>query len=161
MTTNRAPEISRKTAAQWSLVAAWTAFILWAGSDAYSADNTSRFLGPLVRWLLPDASPQTQEAWLFGLRKAAHVVEYGILAAVTWLALHGGRRAAPWRNAALALAWVLAIASLDEVRQGFIDSRTGSAGDVALDVAGGILALALAIAYTRCMQREPGPVAHG
>jgi VanZ family protein len=54
---------------------------------------------------------------------------------------------------------VVVIASYDEIRQGLIDSRTGSIVDVAIDLSGGILALALAIAYTRFMQPERGSVA--
>jgi len=160
MTTNAALETPRKTAALWLLVAAWTGLILWAGSDSYSADNTSRFLGPFLRWLLPDASTETHQELLFGLRKLAHVIEYAVLGLLTWLALTTSRRGEPWRSAGLALGWVIAIAAIDEIRQGFIDSRTGSAWDVALDVTGGVLALALAIAYTRSMQRRQSPVAN-
>jgi len=159
MTTNGTLETPRKTATPWLLAAAWTALILWAGSDDYSAANTSRFLGPFLRWLLPDASPEAHQQLLFLLRKAAHVVEYAVLGLLAWIALSSRRRRAPWLSAGLALAWVIAVAVIDEARQGFVDSRTGSAGDIALDVAGGVLALALAIAYTRSMRRGQAPVA--
>jgi len=158
MTTNAAPKITRKTAALWLFAAAWTALILWAGTDTYSAAKTSRFLLPIVRWLLPDANIQTHWQLLVSLRKAAHVVEYAILAWLTWLALFSTWRRALLRAVGLALVWVLATAALDEIRQSFVESRTGSVWDIALDITGGVLALTLAIAYTRFMQRrrEPG-----
>ena len=161
MTTTHSPTITRRAATRWLLAAAWTIVILWAGSDSYSAARTSRYLLPLVRWLLPDASFQTHWEVLVFLRKAAHVVEYAILAWLAWLALFTSWRGTLLRSAGLALVWVLGIAAFDEIRQGFVDSRTGSIFDVALDVTGGVLALALAIAYTRWMQRERAPVEGG
>jgi VanZ family protein len=75
-----------------------------------------------------------------------------LLALFTLSALRASSRAAMLRLAGLALVWVLAIAACDEARQSFSATRTGSAWDVGLDVSGGVLALALAIAYTRVMQ---------
>ena len=154
MTTTPSPKITRSAAAVWLLALLWTGLVLWAGSDNLSASKTSRFLVPLVRWLLPDANPRTHWELIFAIRKAAHLIEYGILAWLTWLALFSTYRRALLRYAGLALAWVLVIAAFDEVRQGLVESRTGSIVDVAIDLSGGILALALAIAYTRCMQRK-------
>jgi VanZ family protein len=161
MTTNGSPTIDHKTACTWLLVAAWTALILWAGSGSYSAANTSRFLLPLVRWLLPDALFQTHWQLMIFARKAAHVVEYAVLAWLCWLALRATLHNALLRIAGLALIWVIAVASFDEIRQSTLASRSGSGFDVALDVFGGVLALTLAIAYTRRMRRKREPVAGG
>jgi VanZ family protein len=159
MTTTASPKISHKAATFWLLALLWTGLILWAGSDSYSLAKTSRFLLPLVRWLLPDANSQIYWDVIFAIRKAAHLIEYAVLAWLTWLALFSTFRGSVIRFAGLALAWVVVIASYDEIRQGLIDSRTGSIVDVAIDLSGGILALALAIAYTRFMQPERGSVA--
>jgi VanZ family protein len=159
MTTPASPKISRTSAAIWLLAALWTGLILWAGSDSYSLAKTSRILLPLLRWLLPDADQRTHWDVIFAIRKAAHLIEYGVLAWLCWLALFSTYRRALLRYAGLALAWVVVVAAFDEFRQGLIDSRTGSIVDVAIDFAGGILALALAIAYTRYMQRERGSAA--
>ena len=75
-----------------------------------------------------------------------------MLALLTWRALLASTRAAPLRPALLTLAWVLSVATVDEIRQASSPGRTGSAWDVALDLSGGILALALAIAYTRAVR---------
>ena len=156
MTTTASPKITRTSAAIWLLAVLWTGLVLWAGSDSYSAAETSRYLLPLVRWLLPDANFRTHWEVIVAVRKAAHLIEYGILAWLTWLALFSTWRRGLFRFAGLALAWVVLVAAFDEIRQGMVESRSGSIVDVAIDIAGGLLALALAIAYTRVMQRKRG-----
>jgi VanZ family protein len=158
MTTSTSPKITPTAAAIWLLVVLWTGLIIWAGSDSYSLAKTSRVLLPLLRWLLPDADPRTHWEVIFALRKAAHLIEYAILAWLTWLALFSTYRRVLLRFAGLALAWVVVVAAFDEVRQGLVESRTGSIVDVGIDLSGGVLALALAIAYTRFMQRKRGSV---
>ena len=148
------PKITRTSAAIWLLAVLWTGLVLWAGSSSYSAAETSRYLLPLVRWLLPDANFRTHWEVIVAVRKAAHLIEYGILAWLTWLALFSTYRRALLRFVGLALAWVVVVASFDEIRQSMVESRTGSIVDVAIDVSGGLLALGLAIAYTRFMQRK-------
>ena len=80
------------------------------------------------------------------LRKAAHAVEYGMLAILLLRALWLGTRLS--RAGAvlgtLAAAGLLAVA--DEARQGVSALRTGSAWDVALDLGGGAAAIALFLA---------------
>jgi VanZ family protein len=154
-------EIGRKAGRLWLLALLWTGIVLWLGGDAASSSATSRFLRPLLRWLLPDASPYELYRIHMGLRKGAHVAEYGLLALLAWSALRASARAAMLRLAGLALVWVLAIAACDEGRQSFSAARTGSPWDVALDVFGGVLALALAIAYTRLMHSRRAPLEGG
>jgi len=156
MATTESPKITRKTAGLWLLVVLWTGLVVWAGSEDLAANKTSRFLLPLIRWLLPDATGQTIREIIFALRKIAHLVEYAVLGWITWLALFSTYRRALLRFAGLALIWVVVVAAFDEIRQSLIASRTGSVVDVAIDVSGAILALALAIAYTRHMQRKRG-----
>jgi hypothetical protein len=52
-----------------------------------------------------------------------HYVEYGVLAALVFLGLQGGRRSGAWRSAALAIAIVAAIGWLDEALQGALWER--------------------------------------
>jgi VanZ family protein len=153
--------IGRTAGAIWLLALGWTVVVVWAGSDDFSAQETSRYLLPFLRWLLPDASPKTLWRILFFVRKSAHFVEYGLLALIVLGALLASTRAALLRLALLALAWVLVTATIDEGRQGFSSARTGSGWDVGRDVAGGILALAFAIAYTRVMRGRRRPAEPG
>src|SRR5258705_9826672 len=58
----------------------WIVFISFASSDEFSAANTSRIIGPLILWLLPNTTSETLELVHFLTRKAAHLTEYAILA---------------------------------------------------------------------------------
>jgi VanZ family protein len=152
MTTPGPLTTERKAGRAWLLVLLWTAALWWLGSDIGSLNATSRFIGPLLRWLLPEAPQSTLNQIHFFLRKGDHVGGYGVLALLTWRALLASTRAATLRPALLALAWVLSVGTCDEIRQASSRQRTGSAWDVALDVCGGLLVLALALAYTRRMR---------
>ncbi|MFQ5417425.1 MAG: VanZ family protein [Myxococcota bacterium] len=128
----------------WSLAIGWTGVVLWAGSGLGSEAMTSRFIRPLLEWLLPRALPETLTSLHWGIRKGAHLAEYGLLAVLAARALASTRRLAARRLALAALAWVAVVASFDEARQAFTDTRSGSPGDIALDVAGGMIGLAAA-----------------
>lgn len=135
----------------WLWALAWTAGVLLLGGAVGSAEATSRFIGPLLRWLLPDAPTATLDAIHFAIRKGAHLTEYGALALLAQRALrHGAGGSAP-RAAVLALGWVAGVAALDESHQAALATRTASPADVALDLLGALVALALAFAYTRGM----------
>ena len=117
--------------------------------DFASATTTGRLIGGPLGWLLPWATP-TQLAALHGaIRKTAHLVEYGVLAALWFRALTRERvRPAPARWVALGVA--IAWAALDEWIQSNVPSRTGSAVDVAIDTTGAATTLLLA----RCDWRQ-------
>ncbi|MFP8880543.1 MAG: VanZ family protein [Myxococcota bacterium] len=111
------------------------------GGDSFSNSETSRFLGPLLRWLFPEAGTELLGQAQFAIRKAAHVVEYGILAL---LCIRAWRLSYGWSqsNSALAsMAVVVAVAAVDESRQAQAADRAGAASDVLLDTIGGVSAL--------------------
>ncbi|MBI2161127.1 MAG: VanZ family protein [Candidatus Rokubacteria bacterium] len=131
-----------RPAAYWLPPVVWMAVILFFSFDTGSAEQTGPFLLPLLRWLLPWATPAQLGAIHGLLRKGGHLTEYAILVALWFRAFAGGRwlggRAAAWGAFAMALAW----ACLDELLQSLQASRTGSAMDVAIDGAGAVAALA-------------------
>jgi VanZ family protein len=120
------------------------ALILGLSTDAGSAEHTGSVLGPLLRWLLPWATPLQVEALHIAIRKAGHVTAYAVLAGLWTRALVAGARwsrpAGAWSAAAIAVAWAL----LDEGLQRTRPSRTGSPGDVAIDAAGALAVALLA-----------------
>jgi VanZ family protein len=126
--------------ATWAPPIVWMAVVLAMSSAEFSADNTRGVLHPLLAWLLPWLTPEHM-GLLHGLaRKAAHVIEYAILAALWFrgFTLSGvGRSAATWS----ALAVSVACAVIDESHQAFVPTRTGSAGDVLIDSLGAVMAL--------------------
>lgn len=127
----------------WLPVVFWMAVIYVASTDLFAAQHTSRFIGPLLRWLVPDISPQTIMFVQLVVRKAAHVMEYAILAVLLFRALLAGRFA---RSGWLAFASIIGAAvcaAADEYHQSFVRSRTGSPLDVMIDLTGALLGIAV------------------
>jgi len=128
----------------WLLPVAWMGLILVLSTDAGNAERTGRLLLPLLRWVLPSIGPQQVEALHLLARKAAHFTEYAVLAALWFRTLAQNPDRSHGATAWLALAIGVGWATLDEVHQLFVLSRTGSVADVALDTAGTATAVALA-----------------
>ncbi len=145
----------------WLPVLGLMALIFVASGDRMSFDHSSRFIGPLVRWLFPHLTPRQLHQVHVYARKGAHVTEYALLAVLVWRGFRGslGEIRAPWKwsHAAATLGVVIAYASLDEWHQAFIPSRQGSVADVAIDTAGACVALALAWVVVRWRQRPQPP----
>jgi hypothetical protein len=75
------------------------------------------------------------------LKKAAHMIEYGILVFLLWRALSQGRDTFSW--SALVTAFVISVlyAASDEYHQSFVAGRNGTLMDVGIDTAGALIAL--------------------
>jgi VanZ family protein len=120
----------------------WMIFISVASTAEFSSVNTSRFIGPMLRWLFPDLSESRLAVIHFLTRKAAHFTEYAILALLARRAFITS--AHPFINRRwfeLALLLITCYALLDEFHQSFVPSRTASIYDSAIDVAGGLAVL--------------------
>ncbi len=115
--------------------------ILSLGGGSFSNSETSRFLGPLLEWLFPDAGDDLLERAQFAIRKTAHVVEYGILALLCVRAWWLSRGWPQFRTALASMAIVVAVATIDELRQAQLADRMGALSDVVLDTLGGVFAL--------------------
>ena len=116
--------------------------MFFGSTDLMSADHTSRFLTPFLRWLNPAISPEALAQSHFYVRKAAHVTEYAILSGLLFRA----RRGPPgsfWPRAAFAFFFALLFAATDEWHQSFVHTRTASLGDVCIDILGAIVGLFL------------------
>jgi VanZ family protein len=147
----------KSLAKYWLPVVCWMALIFSGSSDVLSARNTSRFVEPLLRWLLPGAPEATIQRLHGAIRKGGHLTEYGILAALVWRARRQPRRgeSRPWRwaDAGFALAFAALYAAGDELHQSFVSTRTASIIDVLWDSAGALLGLALAWVWQRWRNR--------
>jgi VanZ family protein len=118
--------------------------ILWMSSDQFSSTHTGSTLGAFLAWVAPWLRPADVNL-LHGLvRKLAHLTAYGMLA-LLWLRAFR-RDTGLSRGAAAGVAFAISVAwaGVDEVRQHFVPSRTGTIGDVAIDAAGSALALGFA-----------------
>lgn len=125
-------------------VALWMLVIFTASTGAGSVENTSRILGPIIRWFKPDVSPELIFQIQFLVRKAAHFTEFGLLAALTWRARRQslGERLI-WKpvEAMWILFFCFAYAVSDEFHQSFSPTRQASGWDIMIDTFGAGLAL--------------------
>lgn len=131
----------------WLPVILWAGVIFSASSDSGSGEQTSRLLGPLLRWLFPQLTPATVADLIFSIRKTAHVTEYALLALLFWRACRqperNDRRPWNWSHARLTLGFTAFYAATDEFHQMFVPSREARLHDVALDICGAAAALLL------------------
>lgn len=129
---------------RWLPLVVWMGFISFASSASFSASSTSRFIGPLVLWLFPNTSPETLTFIHVLVRKLAHFLEYALLGFLAARAFRGSPRhwlRTRWFSTAAVLIAVYAL--LDEYRQSFVPSRSGTIVDSFIDMAGGLTALAI------------------
>ena len=133
----------------WLPVLAWMVFIFIGSTDLLSAEHTSRFIGPFLRWFAPHVSDATIASIQMVVRKCGHLAEYGILAAFLCRAFRQSRLRV---NRIFVVSFFIAavFAALDEFHQSFVPSRTGTAWDVAIDCVGaGLCLLAIRIRTKR------------
>jgi len=127
-------------------------------TEVGSAANTSRFIEPILRWLIPNISPEAVEKAHFFIRKAAHLFEYGLLGLLLWRALRqtslGATGKTPWKAAVAALVLSAAYAATDEFHQSFVPTRTASVRDVMIDTSGSLLSVSIICAWTTCRRKS-------
>ena len=145
---------------RFALLFAWLAVIFYLGSASGSMTETSRFIRLLLEFLFPAASEELLAVYHGVVRKFAHIAEYPVLgllayrafsAATTWFL-----RSRPWLAALLLVA---ATAVTDEFIQSFIESRTSSPRDVAIDLIGGAAAVTACTIAGRFAARRRAPAA--
>jgi len=145
----------------WLPVFIWLGVIFVASTDLMSAEHTSRFIVPFLRWLKPDISPEALASIHFIVRKCAHLGEYAVLALLLL------RAAIFMTNLKRSLAilfvsvWIacLFVAATDEFHQTFVASRGASARDIMIDSGGAILGLLIGAIFgmTRSIKLERAP----
>jgi len=125
-------------------LAVWIVVVFVMSGSGASMAETSRFIGPLIQWIYPDISPETLRVIHVGVRKLAHIFEYSVLGflAVRAFSLYAGHRLGNWRYL-LSIIPVVLVAMTDEYRQSFDVTRTGTIEDAILDIASGMLVIAL------------------
>lgn len=130
--------------------------IFVVSSDLGSSRNTSRIIGPIVRWFYPAATAKTIHVVQAIVRKTGHLTGYAVLAALLWVSLrnaNGSQFALSKSAFFLVLAVCFIYACSDELHQHFVSSRQASFWDVLIDTTGAALALGLIFLW----KRKPGP----
>ena len=135
---------ARRRIRRYGPLVVWMGFIFFASTGEFSASNTSRIIGPLLRWLFPGISEEQLTLAHSITRKVAHFAEYAILA---WLAARAfttsSRQALSHRWFLISLLLVVVYSLSDEYHQSFVPARTGSIYDSLIDISGGLAALLL------------------
>jgi VanZ family protein len=145
--------IVRSLVKNWIPVIGWMLLIFLGSGDLMSAEHTSRFLIPFLRWIKPDISVETLAQIHFCVRKAAHLTEYAILALLLCRAVFRGTNLKWAKPTLFVSAWIACVfvAAGDEFRQSFVESRGASPWDVLIDSAGAIFGLLI---YARFAWRK-------
>ena len=148
---------SFKTLARnWWPVAVWLVIIRMESTDYASASNTFALLYNSWKTIFGRADAQLIFVIDTGLRKSGHFFGYAILSALVFLALKRTNRdrlqpvlqrswgiffrdlwCLDW--AAIAVLFTMATASLDEIHQTSLASRTGRWQDVVIDTCGAVV----------------------
>ncbi|MGQ9688247.1 MAG: VanZ family protein [Desulfobaccales bacterium] len=134
----------------WAPSVFWAIVIMVLSGDVGAVPNSHSIFKWVVSWIVT-LPPQTLNQLHFKFRKAMHVICYGVLAILWFRALMASRPRRMGANLILALMLCLGVALIDEGHQHLLTSRTGSLGDVGLDM-GGAVGFALVTAY--CWRRR-------
>jgi VanZ family protein len=132
------PRLASSGLWRWGPLILWMAVISLFSTDAFAASETSRYIGPILRWLFPTASSATMDAVHNAIRKGMHVGEFAILAFLWYRSLNWGQQARKPKAALAAFALTVAFAGLDEAHQAFVTTRTASLMDVGWDGLGAL-----------------------
>ncbi|HZR04272.1 MAG TPA: VanZ family protein [Candidatus Udaeobacter sp.] len=137
----------RRFLKNWLPVLVWLGVIFLGSTDLMSAEHTSRFIVPFLRWLKPDISPDSIASIHLIVRKGAHLCEYAILAL---LLLRAAICMTNPKRSILILCvsvWVgcAFFAVTDEFHQTFVRARGASVRDILIDSAGAILGLLIGV----------------
>jgi VanZ family protein len=134
---------------------AWMVLIFLGSTDVLSAEHTSRFIVPFLRWFDPHISWAAINMMQTVIRKLGHLTEYAILAALLWRGLRRGTNLRPTLSILFVAVWlVCAIFAVgDEFHQSFVPSRTASPIDVMIDICG--VLVGLAICWIFATRKEP------
>jgi VanZ family protein len=133
----------------WLPVLIWLGVIFVGSSDLMSAEHTSRFLIPFLRWLKPSISVETLAMIQFVVRKCAHLSEYAILALLLFRAVFRGTNLKLSLSILCVNVWLVCVlvAAMDEFHQSFVESRGASVWDVMIDAAGAIFGLLISTGF--------------
>ena len=157
----------RRFLKNWLPVLVWLGVIFVGSSDLMSAEHTSRFIVPFLRWLKPDISPESLASIHFIVRKAAHLTEYAVLTLLLLRATICMTNFKPSPLIVCLSVWVacVIVAATDEFHQTFVRSRGASVRDIMIDSAGAILGLLVGAIFglgrvrpTRLEKQIPGAV---
>jgi VanZ family protein len=134
----------------WLPVFVMIGAMYYFSTDVLSGENTRSFIEEFFGWLGYDLSRGRADRINYFARKAAHFIEYAVLAGLLFRAM---RADSPFRFklrwAAYSLLICVAWALIDEFHQSFTHSRSGSIKDSMLDSSGALFMLVVIALFSR------------
>ena len=124
----------------WIPAVAVAALISVFSTHYFTPEQTGRVIVPVLRWFLPHASPNLIRHLHFGIRKIAHVAEFGVFSVFVFRAIRGPRIGWQLNWALITLLLATSYATLDEFHQRYVPLRHSSPKDIAIDALGALLA---------------------
>src|SRR5215216_134368 len=126
----------------WLPVLIMIGAMYYASTDVFSGENTRGVIEKLVLWLRPHTSERGLIKINYFVRKAAHFIEYAMLAALLFRAFRADSFLR-WRFRWALYSFLIVIcwALLDEYHQSFTHTRGGSIRDSMLDCSGALFML--------------------
>ena len=115
----------------------------------FSGEQTARVIIPILGWLFPSASHHMLHLMHVGIRKAAHVTEFGVFSVAVFHGVRAERSGWRLKWAAVTLLIAVSYAGLDEWHQSFVPLRDARFRDVLIDSTGAVLAQIFVWAYAR------------
>jgi VanZ family protein len=106
----------------------------------FAAERTGGVILPVLHWLFPWATHRMLHLLHSGIRKAAHVTEFGIFSITVFRGIRAGRSGWKFNWAFATLVIAVLYAALDEWHQSFVLLRHAAPRDVAIDAFGALLA---------------------
>jgi|LSQX01.3.fsa_nt_gb VanZ family protein len=130
----------------WLPAVIWCVLIFWGSTDDVGGKATSQRVMTFLHENFPTLSWEQLAKTIFILRKACHLTEYGILAALVFFGflrsgLVGWKRIWSFRMALLTFLICVGYAISDEFHQSFTSERYGSPVDVMIDSFGVLMGL--------------------
>ena len=141
----------------WFPVVIWMILIFVGSTDLLSSRQTSRFIGPFLRFFIPDMTDSSIGKVQAVARKSAHFLEYLILAMLVTRAMRASVITGELTNRQYVHAWGIAAmyACSDEFHQSLVATRQGSILDVMIDASGALLGVYLAKSrFSRSLDRR-------
>jgi VanZ family protein len=134
----------------WLPVLIMIGAMYYASTDIFSGENTRSVIEKLILWLRPHTSERGLMKINYIVRKAAHFIEYALLAALLFRAFRADSFIR-WRIrwAIYSLLIIICWALLDEYHQSFTRTRGGSIRDSMLDCSGALFMLTIIGLFNR------------
>jgi len=122
----------------------------------FSGEETARVIIPILHRIFPFATERELRLMHIGIRKLAHIAEFGVFSVAVFRGVCSERHGWTLRWAVITLVIAVSYAALDEWHQSFVPLREARVRDVFIDATGALLAQVLVWIYAKLHRSPPG-----